>query len=89
MTNRQVPETIMTRNTTNISNICQFGWYDWVMFHDNIPSFPDAKARLGQYPGPAIDVGSMLTAKYDPDWTVRLQINTVITYRQGMQKQCP
>ena len=33
------------------------------MFHVNIPSFLDDRARLGQYLGPAIIVGSMLTAK--------------------------
>ena len=46
MTNGQVPETIMTGNTADISTICQFGWYDWVMYHDTIPSFPDDKAKL-------------------------------------------
>jgi hypothetical protein len=37
MTNGKVPETIMTRSTANISHICEFGWYDWVMFRDNSP----------------------------------------------------
>jgi hypothetical protein len=32
MTAGQVPETIMTGNTANISHIAEFGWYDWVMF---------------------------------------------------------
>ena len=58
MTNGEVPETIMTGSTTNISHICEFGWYDWVMFRDNVPSFPD-----NSYLGPATDVGSALTAK--------------------------
>ena len=62
MTAGQVPETIMTGDTANISQICQFGWYDWVMYYANT-TFPDDKALLGQYLGPAIDVGSMLTAK--------------------------
>ena len=62
MTAGQVPETIMTGDTANISQICQFGWYDWVMYYDHI-TFPDDKALLGQYLGPAIDGGSMLTAK--------------------------
>ena len=64
MTAGQVPETIMTGNTADISTICQFGWYDWVMFYDNIPSLPDNKARLGRYLRPVIDVGSMLTSKF-------------------------
>jgi hypothetical protein len=32
MTYGKVPETIMTGSTTNISHICEFSWYDWVMF---------------------------------------------------------
>jgi hypothetical protein len=63
MTNGKVPETIMTGTTANISHICEFGWYDWVMFRDNVPMFPDVKLTLGQYLGPATDVGSALTAK--------------------------
>ena len=62
MTAGQVPETIMTGDTANISRICQFGWYDWMMDHDQT-TFPEDKALLGRYLGPAIDVGSMLTAR--------------------------
>jgi hypothetical protein len=32
MTAGQVPEIIMTGNTTDISHIAEFGWYTWVMF---------------------------------------------------------
>ncbi len=46
-TNGEVPETIMTGSTANISHICEFGWYDWVMFQDNVPTFPDVKLILG------------------------------------------
>ena len=62
MTAGQVPETIMTGDTADVSQICQFGWYDWVMYHDPT-KFPDDKCVLGRYLGPAIDVGSMHTAK--------------------------
>jgi hypothetical protein len=47
MTNGKVPETIMTGSTANISHICEFGWYDWVMFWNNLPTFPDNKLILG------------------------------------------
>jgi hypothetical protein len=63
MTAFPVPETIMTGNTANISHIAEFGWYDWIMFHDNEPSYPDDKLILGRYLGPAIDTGLALTAK--------------------------
>ncbi len=63
MTNGKVPETIMTGSTASISHICEFGWYDWVMFRENLLTFPDNKLILGQYLGTATDVGSALTAK--------------------------
>jgi hypothetical protein len=63
MTNGKVPETIMTGITVYISHICEFGWYDWVMFRDDFPTFPDDKFILGRYLGPATNVGSALTAK--------------------------
>jgi hypothetical protein len=61
MINGKVPETIKTGSTANISHIYEFGWYDWVMFRDIVPTFPDVKLTLGQYLGPATDVGSALT----------------------------
>jgi hypothetical protein len=63
MTNGEVPETIMTGSTADISHISEFGWYDWVMFRDNTPTYPDAKLILGRYLGPATDIGLALTAK--------------------------
>lgn len=63
MTAGQVPETIMTGSTADISHIAEFGWYDWVMYRDNVPSYPDDKLILGRYLGPATDIGSALTAK--------------------------
>ena len=52
MTAGQVPETIMTGSTADISHIAEFGWYD--------PSYPDDILR---YLGPATDIGLALTAK--------------------------
>jgi hypothetical protein len=74
MTNGEVPETIMTGNTTDISHICKFAWFDWVMFRDNIPTFPKDKLVLGRYLGPATDVGSAMTAKI-------LKSNKQVVYR--------
>jgi hypothetical protein len=47
MTAGQVPETLITGETADISRICQFGWYDWVMYHDPA-KFPDNKLTLDQ-----------------------------------------
>jgi hypothetical protein len=38
MTAGQVPETIMTGDTADISHIAEFAWFDWVMFRDNVPA---------------------------------------------------
>ena len=56
-------ETIMTGNTADINQICQFGWYNWVMFRDSVATFPDETMVLGHYLGPAPDVGSAHTVK--------------------------
>jgi hypothetical protein len=53
----------MTGLTADISHIAEFGWYDWVMYRDNVPSYPDDKLILGRYLSPATDIGLALTAK--------------------------
>ncbi len=78
MTSGEVPETIMTGSTADISHICEFAWYGWVMFRDNIPTFPDDRLILGRYLGPAIDIGSALTAKI-------LKSNGQIVYRSTLR----
>ena len=59
----EVPETITTCQTEDISNICGYDWYAWVMFLDDITSYPEYRRTLGRYIGPAIDVGSSLCYK--------------------------
>ncbi len=63
MTAGQVPETIMTGDTADISHIAEFASFSWVMFRDNVPAYPNNKMTLGQYLGPATDMGSALTSK--------------------------
>jgi hypothetical protein len=55
----------MKGGTADISQICMFAWYDWVMFRDtvNTIAFPDKRLTLGRYLGPAINIGMALTAK--------------------------
>jgi hypothetical protein len=65
-TGREVPETIMKEGTADISQICEFAWYDWVMFRDTVNitiTSPNKRLTLGRYLGPATDVRSALTAK--------------------------
>ena len=56
-TRGEVPETIMKGGTADISQICEYGWYDWVMFRYTMEAFPENKFVLGRYLGPATDVG--------------------------------
>ena len=53
-------ETIMTGQTADISNICEYDWYEWVMFLDNVTSYPEDRRTLGRYLGPTIEIGSSL-----------------------------
>ena len=59
----EVPKTIMIEQTVDISNICEYDWYEWVMLRDNTTSYPDDKQTLGRYLGPATDVGSTMCYK--------------------------
>jgi hypothetical protein len=55
----------MKGGTTDISQICEFAWYDWVMFRDTVNTidFSDDKLTLDRYLGSATDVGFALMAK--------------------------
>lgn len=46
-TGNEVPEMIMFGTMADISTICQFAWYDWVMFRNTAPTFPDDMHILG------------------------------------------
>ncbi len=59
----QVPNTVMTRQTPDISNLYEYEWFQWVMYYDPPRSYPDDKIQLGRYLGPAIDVSSSMTYK--------------------------
>ena len=59
----QVPETILKGNTADISFISEFEWFQWVMYYNPGEVYPNAKAKLGRYLGPAIGVGTAMTHK--------------------------
>jgi hypothetical protein len=61
MTAGQVPETLMTGDTADISHIAEFVWFNWVMFQEEVPGYPNNKMTLGRYLGLATDTGSALT----------------------------
>ena len=59
--NGQVPETIVSGETADISPFALFKWYEWVMYHDMSIPFPKMPLVLGRNLGPAIDIGPAMT----------------------------
>ena len=53
----------MKSTTANISQICEYEWYKWVVFRDFPHQYPADTMILGQYLGPSMDVGSVMTTK--------------------------
>jgi len=77
----EVPETMLTGQTPDISPLCELGWYDWVMFYP----YTKKEQELGRWLGPAPDeVGSAMTSKI-------LQYNCFVyftaTYRPLTQEE--
>ena len=70
----EVPETLISGETSDISTFAEHAWYEWIMFRDTSIPFPDSKEVLGRYLGPAIDVGPAMTAKI-------LKANGQVLYR--------
>ena len=52
----------MLGGTSDISQLFDHGFYDWVMFQDDPIQYPDKNLVLGRYLGPSIDVGPAMTA---------------------------
>ena len=59
----QVPETIMSGQTADISPFTALGWYDWIKYYDSVNSYPEHKELLGRWLGPAVDIGPAMTGK--------------------------
>jgi hypothetical protein len=61
----ETPETVMSRETLDISQFCELGFYEWIMFREepDHAQFPADNPILGRYLGPAIDVRPAMTAK--------------------------
>ena len=57
----EVPETVMLGGTSDISQFCEHGFYDWVMFKDEKIQHPNENPVLGRYLGLAIDIRPEMT----------------------------
>ena len=72
--NGEVPETVITRDTDDISTVAINRWCDWIKFYDPVVnSFPEDKYYFGRYLGPEIDIGPALTEKY---WRLTEKLST-------------
>lgn len=80
--NGQVPETIVSGETADISPFAQFGWYEWIMFRDTSVTYPDDALVLGRDLGPAIDIGPAMTRKI-------LKENGQVVYRSTVRSLTP
>jgi Reverse transcriptase (RNA-dependent DNA polymerase) len=78
----QVPETIVSGETSDISTFAEFAWYEWVKFRDTAVSFPEDTMLLGRDLGPAIDIGPAHTRKI-------LKANGQIVYRSTVRPLTP
>ena len=56
-----VPATVIMGQTADISHICQYEWFDWVMCYEPVNGYPNDKVTIERYLGPAIDVGFTMT----------------------------
>ena len=52
------PHTITTGDEGDISNLCQYAWYEWCYFREQTEAFPNNKEVLGRLLGPARGAGN-------------------------------
>ena len=57
----QVPKTVMTGQTSDIINLCEYEWFHWMMYYQSKERYLDYKMVMGQYLGPSIDVVNAMT----------------------------
>ena len=60
---RDVSKTMMSGETSYITQFYKIEWIKQVMFHNKAAPFPDNVLTLGYCLGPSIDVGTAMTSK--------------------------
>ena len=63
MLDGEVPKTLMSGETSDVSQSCKLERFKWVMFWDGTAPFTDDVLKLGHYLGPSLDVGPVMTAQ--------------------------
>jgi hypothetical protein len=59
----QIPETIVSDESADISPFAAFKWYKWVLFRDTSVTCPDDMIVLGRDLGPVVDIRPVMTRK--------------------------
>ena len=54
------PHMVTLEEMADISNLCQFGWYEWVYFRQQTAQFPQQEEVLGRCLGPTKDEGNKM-----------------------------
>ena len=75
MLDKEVPKTVMSGKTSDISQFFKLEWFKWVTVQDETVSFPDDVLKLGHYLGLSTNVGPAITT------TENGQVLHRITYR--------
>eukprot|EP00970_Alexandrium_tamarense_P013767 scaffold3678_cov106-Alexandrium_tamarense.AAC.1 len=75
----QNPYTATFGEEGDISNLCQFGWYEWVYFRDGSQAFPTMRECLGRCLGPAKNEGNEMA-----QWI--LKMNAQIVPRRSLHR---
>ena len=75
----QNPHMATLGEMADISNLCHFGWYEWVYFRQHTAKFPYRKEVLGRCLGPTKDEGNVMA-----QWV--LQINGQIVPRRTLSR---
>ena len=57
----QTPHTKLTAQPTDISRLCEYGWYDWVTYRQEGEAFPYNHQKLGRVLGPAKGAGNEMS----------------------------
>jgi hypothetical protein len=75
--NGTTPHTFTFGTDADTSNLCCFGWYEWVYFCENLAAFPFQKEQLGRCLGPAKNEGNEMAqwvlkdnGKVVPLWSI-------------------
>ena len=58
---KQCPETKMTGRPCDISDLCEYGWYEWIKYRREGVGFPLPSERLGRCLGPAKHAGNAMS----------------------------